>query len=776
MKILDGDMLTIEDEFSIDGSYDFYQIEMLDFTGNDTMDIITTDEESILIINSISKEVVWESGDVYFDKGAYSILKGNIDSTPEEELIFTYNYGFVILNKNFETTHVSNSNRSSTISLINWDDDPDLEIIAADQSGKVNVFNGETLEEQFSFPTGDQRVFSIIPIDLNNDGIEEILLFAENSVYLRYSNGQIYTIPIDGYGNGLNNTWSVSDYDNDGFPNVILGNYYSLKELDLQCLICDNLEETFAIQHPDCDGLNGKIEFNNLDVNTRYFLNGNEVGPVLCDLEPGVYEFEIINGVGCEKEIIIDLTIQNIISQTDLSYTVTDSKCGQANGVLMFNNFNESLVYRLDGIVIGTEVGNLAPKTYQLEVVDNFGCYRDIQIIIEESAPIEFTLDIEEINCSELTQGEATIIVSSGVAPYQYFWDGEEGGSSNLLLSQGFHNIKVIDADNCQSFETFEIEGQNLNVELSIMSTTCNNQSNGSARANITDGEHPVYYEWSTGSQSNVISDLESGWYALTATDDNDCVFVDSIFIPSIPFDVEIEKSDLLCYDDQNGFAIVNINEGLSPFTYLWEDGSSDAYRSDLSVGMHQVTVTDANNCQEVQVFEILAPDEISIDANVVHDDPMTMEHDGSIILTDEGGTGTYEYIWNNGVVGNEIVDLSAGLYIVTITDQNWCDRVFDFTIEMISSSQEIYYSDVNVYPNPASNYLILQTENLDLIADINLLSVTGEKINLGDFTSQNKSTCLIPILEVPSGSYFLQFRIGNRWMYKKIIVINDNY
>src|SRR5690606_30919262 len=37
------------------------------------------------------------------------------------------------------------------------------------------------------------------------------------------------------------------------------------------------------------------------------------------------------------------------------------------------------------------------------------------------------------------------------------------------------------------------------------------------------------------------------------------------------------------------------------------------------------------------------------------------------------GGTAPYTYLWNNGAVTNEITGLTAGVYVVKVTDTNGC-------------------------------------------------------------------------------------------------------
>ncbi len=54
---------------------------------------------------------------------------------------------------------------------------------------------------------------------------------------------------------------------------------------------------------------------------------------------------------------------------------------------------------------------------------------------------------------------------------------------------------------------------------------------------------------------------------------------------------------------------------------------------------------------------------------------------DGGIDLTVTGGTGTLKYNWSIGDTTQDIVNIEAGNYSVTIADSNQCSALFDFAV-----------------------------------------------------------------------------------------------
>ena len=55
--------------------------------------------------------------------------------------------------------------------------------------------------------------------------------------------------------------------------------------------------------------------------------------------------------------------------------------------------------------------------------------------------------------------------------------------------------------------------------------------------------------------------------------------------------------------------------------------------------------------------------------------------NDGEIMLTSSGGSGSYSYIWSNGKQESELIGLTAGEYMVTVLDDNGCEKDQNFII-----------------------------------------------------------------------------------------------
>ena len=113
---------------------------------------------------------------------------------------------------------------------------------------------------------------------------------------------------------------------------------------------------------------------------------------------------------------------------------------------------------------------------------------------------------------------------------------------------------------------------------------------------------------------------------------------------------------------------------GTAPYTYLWSNGSTDRTVSGLSSGIYGITVTDNNGCTATSSATILEPtsaisSSISSSTNPSCEGGTT----GSATVLATGGTGTPTYLWSNGSTSSTATGLSAGTYMLTVTDGNGC-------------------------------------------------------------------------------------------------------
>lgn len=132
-----------------------------------------------------------------------------------------------------------------------------------------------------------------------------------------------------------------------------------------------------------------------------------------------------------------------------------------------------------------------------------------------------------------------------------------------------------------------------------------------------------------------------------------------------------------------NGRVDLTPTGGYSLLKYKWSNGATTEDLVNIPGGTYSVTVTDANG-----YFESYGPWTVDgpsrrvgiVSQTVVHNDCFGFQK-GRISVQVSYGTPGYNYSWSNGGTTNEIKDLPAGSYTLTITDAAGCTTTRNYQI-----------------------------------------------------------------------------------------------
>ena len=189
----------------------------------------------------------------------------------------------------------------------------------------------------------------------------------------------------------------------------------------------------------------------------------------------------------------------------------------------------------------------------------------------------------------------------------------------------------------------------------------------------------PYVYAWNpSGSTDSIATGLSAGTYILTITDGGGCTDTASVIItePATPVSTTMSFTALLCNGDGSGTATVTPAGGTPNYTFLWDaaaNSQTTATATGLQAGTYFVTVTDANNCTDVNSVMVTEPTAITavMDSTAASCNGFT---DGSVVVTPSGGVGNYTYMWMpSGATDSLVTGLGAGMHYVTVTDGNSC-------------------------------------------------------------------------------------------------------
>ncbi|HLP96644.1 MAG TPA: SprB repeat-containing protein [Saprospiraceae bacterium] len=202
---------------------------------------------------------------------------------------------------------------------------------------------------------------------------------------------------------------------------------------------------------------------------------------------------------------------------------------------------------------------------------------------------------------------------------------------------------------------------------------SCAGLANGEIEVVVNGGVPPYNYQWSDPNlQGNLLTDLPAGTYQVTITDSYRGEWVNSFTLDE-PAQIEITTSATPSTGTaDNGTASAVVTGGTGSFTYLWNNGETNASIVGLPAGVYSVTVTDAGGCTAVESTTV-AFIPAMVFSSIVSNPPLCTESaTGSITVTVTGGTSPYTYTWHNPIFqGNTLNNLPAGSYDLTVTDHN---------------------------------------------------------------------------------------------------------
>lgn len=133
------------------------------------------------------------------------------------------------------------------------------------------------------------------------------------------------------------------------------------------------------------------------------------------------------------------------------------------------------------------------------------------------------------------------------------------------------------------------------------------------------------------------------------------------------------------CYSDEGEISI-SIYGGQSPFEYAWSNGSVSSINSNIDASIYTYEVEDAYGCRVLDSAFLVQP--LPISTNLVVTNPLCNGgNDGAIDLAVFGGSPSYTFHWTNTENTEDLTNVSAGFYQVTVLDQNSCSKTVSTSV-----------------------------------------------------------------------------------------------
>ena len=482
--------------------------------------------------------------------------------------------------------------------------------------------------------------------------------------------------------------------------------------------------------------------------------------PSIASLYAGSYAVAIEDSNGCTITVNAELNQPDQLEYT--TYNVAEATCfGACDGEIWVDVEGGTWPYYYDVDELGnfpltntlqliqdTIIRDLCAGLHSIYITDANNCEGTViwggrwEEVVDSGVVVSINgVTTDPANCFNTNDGEA--LVQGGlISGFSYTWETNISGApagfpngdsaSGIVIASGASynglypgNYWVVahysDSASsgqiytgCDVAEPFVITSP-LEIQTNTtvpQAVTCYGDVDGEVDLQVTGGVAPYTVLWDTttslpnGSNNYIISNLQPGTYTVNIVDSDGC---------SITEDFVIGEPDVLT----NNFTInqplcSGINGTLSANTQGGSGGYS--YNPPISGGFPAgsviFTITDGNGCTLEDIAVFVDPDPIiaSVEPDNLFFGPYDVscngQSDGSATVVGGGGTNIISYSWSpSGGSGATANNLSAGIYTVTVSDDNGCNEQASITITepdvlvaAVSQSGDLSPYDISCY------------------------------------------------------------------------------
>lgn len=224
-----------------------------------------------------------------------------------------------------------------------------------------------------------------------------------------------------------------------------------------------------------------------------------------------------------------------------------------------------------------------------------------------------------------------------------------------------------------------------------------------------------------------------------------------------------VSTTGIMCPEDANGTATLNIVGGTAPFSILWSTGDTTSAISQLPHGYYWVTVTDSNGCERVKHFAIDKPGTV-VFSNISFT-PVVGANPGSIDVNAAAGAEQLTYSLDGvNFQSSDVFSIdSNGLYTVFAMNESGC--IWSQTVNVIIGIHESsLFETVKAYPTLSTDEVNWEVSiNKACTMNVTLMDATGRTVQqqqhdlAGGFHKRS-----IDVSALVHGFYLLKMEAGN--------------
>lgn len=485
------------------------------------------------------------------------------------------------------------------------------------------------------------------------------------------------------------------------------------------------LNSSEVVQNVSCfTGNNGSIDVSVWGGTPPYAYSWSNTATTqdISGLTASAYNLTITDTKGCTKDNSYNITqptqVTSVMSSTDVNCfggatgSVSVSVSGGTPGY-SYSWQNSTTLFSANTATLNNVVADI----YSVVATDSKGCTTSGTVTVNQPPLLTATAVVTNVKCYGQSTGIVDLTVVGGSVPYSYAWTNSLGvsfgtGADITNVPAGIYTVVVTDSKGCTFTLTEEVLEPlaPLSSSYEVTNVLCYGNNTGAIDLTVQGGTTPYTYTWTSGQTTQDVNFLLAGTYGYGVLDANLCPVSGSVVIiqPAAPLNVTNVITNVNCFGESNGTIDLTVTGGTVPYTYTWENSVYELsiVSQDLvnfPAETYTYLVTDAHGCTSGQSLTITEP-ALLISSVTGVNILCYGGNNGSVDLTVAGGTLPYSYNWNSGSTSQDLINLIAGTYSVTVTDAHNCTTSSSITLTQPDAPLSFTFTTEDVKCNNGSD------------------------------------------------------------------------
>jgi len=430
---------------------------------------------------------------------------------------------------------------------------------------------------------------------------------------------------------------------------------------------------------------------------------------------------------------------------------------------LVLNAGNPGSTYRYSNNASTQTTSITAPGTYSVIVSTAGMCDGHDTIVVNAG-----TLPLVQLgNDTAICPGK-TIVLNAGNPGSTYRYSNNATTQTTSIAAAGTYSVVVTNAGGCTGYDTIVIHGGTVPVvNLGNDTALCPGKI-----VTLNAGNPGSSYLYSNAATSQTTNISLPGTYSVIVTNTDRCAGYDTIVISAAAAPVvHLGNDTTIC---SNTPLLLNAGAGTG-YTYAWSGGSNGQQLSVVSTGTYFVQVTNNSRCATSDTIRVTA---LQIPAGV----NISVSGNAPVYTFNATGvtTGTrYSWLFGDGTPADTAVNpthsfTANGSYTITLTVTNQCGSYTTRATLTVSgvgiASATAPDATLLLFPNPAANYVQIETAGGQNLQTIRILNSMGAVVSVHD--PRNSAKAGIALNHLAAGIYTIRVQTDRGIICKKLEVV----